>query len=420
MKKTLLLYTDCFIFGGCENLIVNLINSRDVNDLFDVRLAYAWSRDYQAGVETKLTGLTAKYPLRILSNTNLFYRLDLSGINRYTGYVIKLPFVVLQMIGVYAIYNYVRLYFFFKKLKPDILHINDGGYPGAHSCLVAVFSAKAAGVKRIVFTVNNLARPQKGLIEKLADKYIQQHVDFFVTASALARTRLIENRRFSPSNIVQIFNAMGKETIQKNRGELLAEFKVVPDKFVLVTVALLTERKGQMPLLNAIRDLKQRNTKAFNNLVLFLVGDGEDRGKIDIFIKKHSLEANVIVTGFRNDYYDFINASDLFILPSIKDEDMPLVVLSAMNLGKAVVSTKVAGIVEEIRDGIDGVLLNPSELGRLSYVIEELFNNQTLRDRYANSARQRYQECFTLEKIIAEYINIYERTLRRSSILDKG
>ena len=420
MKVKLLFYTDCFIFGGCENLLVNLINSRAVNDLFDVRLAYSWSRDYQAGVDAKLTGLTAKLPLRILSNTNLFYHLDLSRINRFAGYLIKLPLVVLQLIGVYAIYNYVRLYFFFKKLKTDILHINNGGYPGAHSCLVAVFSAKAAGVKRIVFTVNNLARPQKGIIEKLADKYIQKHVDFFVTASALARTRLITNRHFSPDKIAQIFNALDKETVLKGRGELLAEYGISADKFVLATVALLTERKGQMHLLNAIRDLKQNNTKVFDNLVLFLVGDGEDRGKIELFIKKHSLEAHVILAGYRKDYYDFISMADLFILPSIKDEDMPLVVLSAMNLGKTVVSTKVAGIVEEIRDGMDGVLLEPSELGRLSYVIEELYNNQALRERYAKSAKQRYQECFALDKIMAEYINIYEMTLKRSSMPEKG
>jgi glycosyltransferase involved in cell wall biosynthesis len=413
MKTKLLYYTDCFIFGGCENVLLNLIGSKDVNDMFDVYLAYASNRNYRIGVNGKLGWFTKKYPLRLLNNDTLFYRIDLSGINRYAGYLIKLPFFMLQMIGVYAAYNYVRLYFFFKKVKPDILHINNGGYPGAPSCLVAVFSAKSAGIKRIVFTVNNLARPQKCLIEKKADKYIQKHVDFFVTASALARMKLMTNRHFSPDRIVQIFNALGNETVLKGRGELLAEYGISADKFVLSTVALLTERKGQMHLLNAIRDLRERNANISDNIILFLVGEGEDRAKIELFLKKHSLESNVFVTGFRNDYYDFISASDLFILPSTKDEDMPLVVLSAMSLGKTIVSTKVAGIVEEIRDGIDGVLLEPSELGRLSYVIEMLYNDRTLRDRYAKSAKQRYQECFALDKIIAQYITIYNKTLEK-------
>jgi len=130
-------------------------------------------------------------------------------------------------------------------------------------------------------------------------------------------------------------------------------------------------------------------------------------------IQEYQLSDNVIITGYQKDYYDFINAADLFILPSVSNEDMPLVILSAMKLGKTIVSTKVAGIVEEIRDGIDGVLLDPSELHKLSLVIEELYNNRTLRERYGGNAKQRYHDCFLTENILTAYINIYKKLLSR-------
>ncbi|MHB8139503.1 MAG: glycosyltransferase [Smithellaceae bacterium] len=394
-------------------LLVNLINNVKVNDIFSVHYAYAWNKEYQDGVDSRLSGFALKYPLRVLNNANLFYRIDLTRIKRHGAFMLKLPFVLLQRLGIYSLFNLFRLYFFFRKIKPDVLHINDGGYPGARSCLVAVFSAKMAGIKHIVFNVNNLAHPQKGLFAKLIDEYIGRNVDYFITASALARDTLIERRSFAPAKIVQIFNALGEETVLKNRQELLAAYGVTTDKFIIATVALLTERKGQTFLLKALQEINRRDTTLLGNIVLFLVGDGEDRSKLERLIQEYQLSDNVIITGYRNDYYDFINAADLFILPSVNNEDMPLVILSAMKLGKTIVSTKVAGIVEEIRDGIDGVLLDPAELHKLPLVIEELYNNRTLRARYGESAKQRYHHCFSMGNMTTAYINIYQKLLLR-------
>lgn len=410
MKKKVLYYSDCFIFGGCENVLVNLINSKEINGYFEIHYAYAWSKDYQFGVDSKLTEIKNKYPLRILSN-NFFYRLNLRGMNKYAVLVCKLPFVLLQRMGIYALYNYVRLFFFFKKIKPDILHINNGGYPGASSCLVAVFSARLAGVKKIVFNVNNLAQKQKNVLERVIDKYIYRHVNNFITASALAGARLVENRRFQTEKIDQIFNVMQQEKVVKSRAELLRDYPVASNKFIIVCVALLTWRKGQMFLLAALNNIKKNSRELFENMFLFLVGDGEDLFKIESYLAENELTDNVMITGYRNDYYDFINAADLFVLPSIKDEDMPLVILSAMGLGKPIVSTKVAGIVEEIRDGVDGLLLEPSELHKLADVIVHLYHNRSLCRNYGDSALQRYRNCFVPEKIINQYLAIYNELL---------
>ncbi|MHB8909190.1 MAG: glycosyltransferase family 4 protein [Syntrophales bacterium] len=413
MRKKLLFYSDCYLFGGCETLLVNLINSDEINDIFCVHYAYAWSKEYQDGLDSRLCGSESRYPLRVLSNTNLFYRIDLARTNRHGTFIRKLPFVLLQRIGIYRLFNLFRLYFFFRKIKPDILHINDGGYPGAPSCLVAVFSAKMAGIQHIVFNVNNLAHPQKNTLAKWIDEYVAKNVDYFITASAQARNKLIEYRRFAPAKILQIFNALGEEEVLKSRQELLAAYDVTADRFIIATVALLTERKGQTFLLNALHEIKQRDADLLRNIVLFLVGDGEDRSKLECLIQEYQLSDNVIITGYRNDYYDFINAADLFILPSVDNEDMPLVILSAMKLGKTIISTKVGGIVEEIRDGIDGVLLDPSKLQKLPLVIEELYNNRPLRERYGGSAKKRYHDCFSNENTVSAYINIYRELLSR-------
>jgi len=413
MKRKILFYSDCYIFGGCENLLVNLLGSEKISDKYDIHYAYAWSKEYQAGVDQRFSSMPNRYPLRILSNNNLFYRIDLGGINKHIAAVCKLPFHFLQKIGIYALYNYLRLFFLFKRLKPDLLHINNGGYPGARSCLVAVFSAKMAGVPRIIFNVNNQARKQKNFVEKLFDRYIGDRVDYFTTASSLARTALVERRRIPGEKVIQIFNAMRQESVGKKRAELLAEFGVPDEKFVIATVAFLTERKGQMFLLQALTDIRKKDPVLFEKMVLILVGEGEDRFKIESYIQQHDLVDKVVLTGNRRDYYDFINAADLFVLPSTRDEDMPLVILSAMGLGKIIISTRVAGIIEEIRDNLDGVLLDPSQLHKLADTIVELYYDEELRKQYGASALQRYHDYFALEKIIGRYTDIYTELIDR-------
>ena len=411
MKIKLLLYSDCYIFGGCEMLLVNLINNNELLKAFDVRMAYAKNNEYQDGVNNHLNTFPAKYPLRVLSNATLFYQIDIRISNRYVAFLLKLPFVLLRRSGLYALYNYLKLLIFFRQQQPDILHINNGGYPGAPSCLVAVCSAKTAGVKHIIFSVNNIAHRQKSLLEKTVDRWIHSSVDFFVTASSPARTALIEKRGFSPEKVIQIFNAVRQEDVLNSRNDLLSNFGLAADSFVLVSVAFLTERKGQIYLLNALNELKHTDPELFGRLFLFLVGDGEDRAKIEQYVSEHGLVDKVKITGFRKDYYDFINAADIFILPSIRNEDMPLVILSAMKLGKVIVSTKVGGIVEEIRDRVDGVLLDPSELYKLPLTIAELYADRMLRNRYSESAKQRYRECFALEKSIVQYTALYKQLL---------
>ena len=406
MKK-LVYYSDCFVFGGCEKLLLNLITSQEINDRFEVSYAYARNGDYQKGVDRDVPASVRRHPLAILDNHNLFYRMDRSGMNKTLAFCLKVPFALVERTGVYALYNFLRLLFFLKKIQPDLLHINNGGYPAARSCLVAVISARVAGVPRIVFAVNNQAQKQKNFVEKLVDRYIGRQVDRFVTASSLAGRMLVENRGFAPDTVTQIFNGIPAESTGKSRCDLLQEFGIPAEKFVIVTVALLTPRKGQMSLLEALNGIRKSCRPLFEDTILFLVGDGEDRPLIDKYILEHGMAGSVILAGHRDDYYDFIHAADLFVLPSLRDEDMPLVILSAMGCGSAIVSTRVAGIVEQIRDGIDGVLIDPGDAGALAAAITRFYRDRTLGASCGARARGRFEDCFSLDRLVENYLMLY-------------
>ena len=196
--------------------------------------------------------------------------------------------------------------------------------------------------------------------------------------------------------------------MEKSKQKLLEEYGVKPAKFILVEVAFLSERKGQRHLLKALQQIKKNHPNINADMVLFLVGDGEDYHALKEFTIASGLDDNVIFTGYVPNYCDFINACDIFFLPSVGEEDMPLVILSAMALKKAVIATKVAGISEEIEDGVSGKLLEVAHLDTLHEEILQLYKDESLRHYYCDNAFIRFSELFNRESVYPKFIDLYK------------
>jgi len=279
-----------------------------------------------------------------------------------------------------------------------------------------VLSARLAGIKRIIFGVHNLAQKRKTHFEKYQDSFIGKNTSYFITASKTASSRLINNRNFDNKKVIQIFNTLIQPKVIQNKDSLLKTLNIDNNRFIIVQVALLTHRKGQLYLLKALKSIKSVDKDTFNNIQVLMVGDGEDRFKLEDYVKSHQLEDNVRFLGHRTDYMDFINSADLFILPSIKDEDMPLVILSAMSLKKAIISTQLAGIAEQIPHNSASILLEVNQLDKLSDSIIRLYNDEALRKKLGENAHNRYMKYFDYNNMISKYIGIYNKLLEKNKL----
>lgn len=98
----------------------------------------------------------------------------------------------------------------------------------------------------------------------------------------------------------------------------------------------------------------------------------------------------------------------MFILPSIEYEDFPNVILEAMSLGKPVIRTNLAGIPEQIEDGINGFVVDPMDAKTLARTILTLLQNKDKRKEMGIKSLERYNRLFSYDKIVNKYINLYE------------
>ena len=136
----------------------------------------------------------------------------------------------------------------------------------------------------------------------------------------------------------------------------------------LVNVGRLCAQKGQLLLVEAAALLKQDGV-AFE---LVLAGDGEMREAIEAAIARHQLGDSVRITGWVDSATvrrEMLEARAL-VLPSFA-EGLPVVIMEAMAVGRPVVTTRIAGIPELVREGVDGWLVPPGDIVELKRAMQE-------------------------------------------------
>ena len=99
---------------------------------------------------------------------------------------------------------------------------------------------------------------------------------------------------------------------------------------------------------------------------------------------------------------------DVLILPSVADEDFPNVVLEAMALGKPVIASRLAGIPEQVSEGETGFLTDPRNVEQLAQAITELTNDTQLRLQMGKAAFNKFQNFFTSEVSVENYLTLYQ------------
>lgn len=177
-------------------------------------------------------------------------------------------------------------------------------------------------------------------------------------------------------------------------------------KVKLLSVGLLTERKGIQYVLKALAFLKNQ----YQNLHYYIIGDGKDSE----FLKNlaHQYEVDDITTflGSKSnvEVFGYMNKSDIFVLPSW-NESFGIVFIEAMSQGMITVGTKDEGINDIIKDGFNGFLVKPKNVedlyNKLNFIIKNLEKLENIRE----NARDTVLSKFTWENNAKKYIELYNK-----------
>jgi len=184
----------------------------------------------------------------------------------------------------------------------------------------------------------------------------------------------------------------------------------LPAKPALGIVATLRDWKGHEYLFDAIA----RDRAAWRDWQVIVVGDGPYRDRLDRRLAALDLAADIRFAGQQEDVVPWLQALDLFTLPSYGEEGVPQAILQAMACALPVVSTPVGAIGEAVEDGVTGLLVAPRSAEALAAGLARLRDDADLRARFGAAGRARALAGFGLDPMLDRMEAVFRNAIERS------
>lgn len=176
-------------------------------------------------------------------------------------------------------------------------------------------------------------------------------------------------------------------------------------KFIVSHVgALDNAQKGQEYIIAVAREIRVSHP----DVQFLLVGGGEDE---ELLKSAASGLPNVTFVGFVHNVGDFLEASDLFVLPSNR-EGIGSVLLDAMDRALPIVASRVGGVPDIVHDGENGILIDPARTDQLRDGILLLRGDPELRRKLGERGRD-FAKSFTATVMASKYLDVYRYVLGR-------
>jgi glycosyltransferase involved in cell wall biosynthesis len=181
------------------------------------------------------------------------------------------------------------------------------------------------------------------------------------------------------------------------------KFKRPSNKKVIICPARLVAVKGHECLLDALAMLREER----NDWVCWLVGDGPLRKQLEQKTIRMNLKDEVSFLGNRDDVPSLLNQSDIFVLPSLQD-NQPFAIMEAQVAGKPVVVSDAGGIPEMVEHGKTGLISPAGNVELLYDNLKRMIEDDDYRKSIAEGGKQRALTQWALGTMMDKTLGIYE------------
>jgi colanic acid/amylovoran biosynthesis glycosyltransferase len=228
--------------------------------------------------------------------------------------------------------------------------------------------------------------------------------ELFTVGSEFLKKRII--RLGAPvDRIVKL--PMGVDLTRYRFTERNAEFG---GRIQLLTVARLVEVKGIEYAIRAVAILKSK----YQHIHYKIVGDGPLRNILEDVVLQLGIAGQVEFLGAlsQEEIVEVYEAAHVFILPSVvtetgEEENQSLALIEAQASGLPVITTRIGGNSESIREGRSGLLIPPRNVDALAEAIEQLLDNPQSWGRMGREGRAHVEAGFCLETLNDQLMDLY-------------
>lgn len=296
---------------------------------------------------------------------------------------------------------YKQLKMIMKSENFDLVHCHSpmGG-------VLTRLAAKSIGLKNIIYTAHGFhfykgAPILNWLVYYPVEYFLSRITKILITINDEDYNRA---RKFKakylfkvPGVGIDLENFRSKQQTNISRADL----KISDNDTVFVSVGELNVNKNHKVVIEALSKIEN------NNIKYLICGQGSNLNKLKKIVNERDLSDNVLFLGYRNNIPEFLNISDIFVFPSLR-EGLSLSLMEAMADGMPVIASKIRGNVDLIDEESGGYLFQPKDAEKLSQIIDLVVKNKRdLIDRMGDYNKLKIKE-FSQEKVMKIMKEIYE------------
>lgn len=404
-------YSDSYTFGGSEHMIGVLLDAAVASDEVVARFTYRSSPAYDEPARRRIPPGVAAQGIRLPHPEDVWN--PLHGLPRR---LVKGATYAALVRQAFQAWDVARLYRIFRESSPDVVHVNNGGFPAAASANAAAVAARLARVPVVVYVVNNRAENYRTPLrwpDFPLDRAVAHSVTRFVTGSRDSAAALRRVLRLPEHAVEALPNGVAPRAPDETRAQTRAWLAQPDERIVVLVPARLESHKGHRNLFAALE--RMARSGPLDAVGVVVAGEGPAEADLRADVAQRGLDAVVRFVPPQPNWWNLYQAADIVVLPSIAKEDFPNVVIEAMAMSRPVVGTRLAGIPEQIVDGVTGLVVDPGNDEQLAAALTQLVEDAAVRARFGEAGRARFEELFTPEAAVRRYWSLYRDLYERAA-----
>jgi glycosyltransferase involved in cell wall biosynthesis len=303
-----------------------------------------------------------------------------------------------------------RLARIIRALRPDIVHTHT-----AKAGAVGRAAALLAGGRPVVVhtfhghVLHGYFGRVGGLAFRAIETTLARFTDRLVAVSPEVRDELV-GLGVAPASKFSVIR-LGIEleprvAFDGDTGEVRRRHGIGAETFVVGWFGRMTAVKRTDDLLSMLAGLRERGVDA----LLLLVGDGDDRERLEQRAHDLGLARSCLFLGYQLDVAPWYAVCDAVVLTSAS-EGTPVTIIEALAAGRAVVATNVGGVPDVVSDGETGFLVGPGDTDAFADRLEILARDPKRREAMGRAGRERVLSRYVVARLVEDVDALYRELL---------
>jgi glycosyltransferase involved in cell wall biosynthesis len=270
------------------------------------------------------------------------------------------------------------------------------------------FVSRMSGVSRIISSrrdTGELKSPRQVLLNRLMNRFVCRYI---MVCDAVGR-KFHESEAIPFERMTTIYNGVDMKRFDpaaaRDADSLRASLGIRPGDFVVGTTAIFRPEKAYHIFFEGM----EKALPLVKGLKVLVMGFGQTKERFEEHCRKGPLKDAVRFLGYVDDVERYLTLMDVFALVPNRNEGFSNAILEAMASGRPVIASDVGGNAEAVVHNTTGIIIAPDDSQGLAEAIIRLHREPGLRLDMGRKSRKRAGDAFSLEKMIENHEDLYER-----------